>query len=229
MPTPELLNYIRNELEKSLSVEDLKTNLISAGWQSEVIEAAIAEVQSSALAPPIIKDEVLNFSQSLDSLEVTPGFLNSFSWGYFGTSLVYAIAMRLSLFQIFQPLLFNLFVVLVSIPLAFTVGLIPIFGPLFLLLFKTITPFYLLYRASHTVRSNAYTNRKWESPGDFIKCQMVWDMWGKICVIAGFIVGMILIFISYQIQTTKRNAKTVDEYRNAQQYEQLLKSLHPTP
>ena len=47
MVTDELLTYIRTQFSKNTPVDTVRTRLVSAGWDSADVDAALAQVQAS--------------------------------------------------------------------------------------------------------------------------------------------------------------------------------------
>lgn len=150
-------------------------------------------------------------------VEVTPGYLNSFSFGYFGTTIFYAIGMRLSVYQILLPLLIWVVVSIVAIPVGIILGFFPLFAPLGITLFKTVAQLYLLYRVSFSVRANAYKNRQWRSADDFMNCQAAWDTWGLM-----IFCGLICIGILFQLVAPKPLTLQEREQQAAELQQQQL-------
>lgn len=173
-----LLNYISECRRNKVGNETIRATLLSQGWPLEQVNAAFSE--EAALQAKETAHDGGFLAERPEDATVDPGYLISFSWGYFGTSLVYAFVMRLSLWWYLAPIAYGILWWIVSFPVRIVLAFIPIFGPFIFAILNVFVPLALMYRLAHQVRQPAYQSRGWSSDYEFIQNQSAWDTYGKI-------------------------------------------------
>jgi len=209
--SPEAIQqFVQNGRHSGKTDEELITGLMTQGVSAIAAQTAVAHATSPTPPPrvqsptsgadipnaPVVQasyQQVLN-----ENFEADPGYMQSFSWGYFGTTIFYAFGMRLSPWYYLAPIVYNIFWYIVRIPLSFFFAFIPFFGPFLLLTANFVVPYGILYMLAHQVRLPARKSRAWKSDAEFAKAQDVWDYWGKIVFVAYLCIQVVLYFALYK-------------------------------
>lgn len=227
-----LSERIRLYREKGLTDAQIRTELELEHVPSEQLDALLSTQEAAPVAPqePVVAGPTLSETSSepapavpgqpvatpqeggfiqgdLTGAKVDPGYLASFSWGYYGTTIVYAIAMRLGIWAILAPIFYNAIWFLVRIPIGLVVGIVPYIGPIAMLILNTAVPFIILFYLARTVRLTAYQNRTWASDEEFLTVQNAWDFWGKIVFFVLLTVSLILGSITFAAAYKKAQEK----------------------
>ena len=190
-----LQTYLEDCRKQGISDDTIRETLLNQGWSSEQVNSCLATEAVKIISPVSMKGGLIRADPG--EMVVDPGYLASFSWGYFGTSLVYAFTMRLSLWYYIAPVAYILFWALVRIPLAVILGLIPFIGPIVFLILNVCIPIVLMYYLSHTVRQPAYYGKTRGSDYEFMQSQDVWDKSGKIVFTLIVFCGLIFGGVTY--------------------------------
>jgi len=210
MTPEEIQQFVQNGRQRGKSDEELITGLLSQGVTAINAQTAVAKITAPTPQPliqnPASSADIPNapavqasYQQVLDeNFEADPGYMQSFSWGYFGTTIFYAFGMRLSPWFYVAPLVYNIFWFIIRIPLSFFFAFIPFFGPFLLLAANFIVPYGILYMLAHQVRLPARKSRAWKSDAEFAKAQDVWDYWGKIVFVAYLSIQIVLYFALFR-------------------------------
>ncbi len=168
-----IISHVASCRERGLTDEETCNFLRVQGYTEEQISIALSSQQPAVVQPNISGTTIV---ANPTDIKVDPGYLESFSWGYFGTSFVYIIAMRLPIWSYLAPIFYTILWVILRIPIALFFVFVP-FGGIFFALLNIIVPLYIWYRLAHTVRTPAfYGPRKWSSDEDFVNTQDIWDL-----------------------------------------------------
>jgi len=200
MPDQEIAAYVREQRDRSVADDMIRTNLLGIGWQAQDIDSALAETPRPATPQAGIPPQGL----APEELRV----VRSWSSGAF-VPFLYSASMRLWPFLAAELAVLLLPAALAFLPSLKAGGSLSLLGGLFLwTVFLPLASLLVLILRMVLGKRLAWRSRRWRDFGHFLSVQRRWDVAGRVTLIVAVLPGLVAaaaIFLTAGLDNSSAN------------------------